>query len=352
MPRTALQPVVWKPPAPTGRARERKGPPTMPPPELLPISGEGPEDVVVDAEGRLLCGVADGRILRLGPDGSVAETVADIAPGRPAGLQPLPDGRLLVCDARLGRLLRVDPAAGAAVGTADRKGAVEVLADSMDGEPLRFCSNAVTAADGTVYFTESSRRWTIDDWKADILEHSGTGRLLRVGPDGGEPEVLLEGLQFANGVVLGPDEVWVAVAETGAYRVSRLWLAGGRAGDRDVLVELPGFPDNMSTGPSGVVWIAMPSHRDPVLDLLHRTHPAVRRAVWALPPRLQPAPERTVWVIGVDADGRVVHDLQGPGDRFSQVTGVCEHDGRLYLGSLVERAVAVVPLPEAGRASG
>jgi len=39
-----------------------------------------------------------------------------------------------------------------------------------------------------------------------------------------------------------------------------------------------------------------------------------------------------------------VHDLQGEGDAFHFVTGMREHQGRLYLGSLVERAVAVLEL--------
>jgi hypothetical protein len=50
-------------------------------------------------------------------------------------------------------------------------------------------------------------------------------------------------------------------------------------------------------------------------------------------------------VLAVDAAGAVVHDLQGPGDRYAMVTGMREHDGRLYLGSLAERAVAVLDLP-------
>jgi hypothetical protein len=71
----------------------------------------------------------------------------------------------------------------------------------------------------------------------------------------------------------------------------------------------------------------------------------LRRAVWALPERLQPKPVRTLWVLAVDATGAVVHDLQGPGDRYTMVTGMREHAGRLYLGSLAERAVAARDLP-------
>ena len=314
------------------RARARSGPRPLPPPQRLEVDGAAPEDVVVDEAGRVVTGVDDGRVLRVGPDGGV-EVVADTG-GRPLGIELLGDGRLLVCDARRG-LLAVDPATSA----------VEVLVDRVAGEPMRFCNNAAVAADGTVYFSDSSRRFGIDHWRADLLEHSGTGRLLKRDPSG-RVEVLLDGLQFANGVALAADESFVTVAETGAYRLTRLWLAGERAGQTDLLADnLPGFPDNLSTGPGGLLWVALGSPRNPLLDRLHRRNPALRRAVWALPERLQPKPVRTLWVLAVDAGGAVVHDLQGPGDDYTMVTGVREHGGRLYLGSLAERAVAVLDLP-------
>jgi sugar lactone lactonase YvrE len=254
--------------------------------------------------------------------------------GRPLGIELLGDGRLLVCDVRRG-LLAVDPEGGA----------VEVLVDRVAGEPMLFCNNAAVAADQTVYFSDSSRRFGIDHWRGDILEHSGTGRLLRRDP-GGAVELLLDGLQFANGVALGPGESFVTVAESGAYRLTRLWLAGERAGQRDVLVDnLPGFPDNLAAGFSGLIWVALGAPRNPLLDRLHRLPPVLRRAVWALPGRLQPQPVRTLWGLAVDATGSLVHDLQGPGDHYSFVTGVREHGGRLYLGSLTQHAIAVLDLP-------
>ncbi len=305
----------------------------MPAPRLVEINGRGPEDVVVDPGGRLLTGVEDGRILRVTADGRRIDTVADTG-GRPLGLEWDADGRLVVCDAHRG-LLRVDPGGGT----------VETLVDEVGGERLRLCNNAAVAADGTVYFSDSSRRFGLEHWKADLLEHSGTGRLLRRDPNGAV-EVVLAGLQFANGVALAADESFVAVAETGAYRVSRLWLSGPRAGQHDLLVDnLPGFPDNLSTGADGRIWIALPSPRDRTLDWAHARNPAVRKLVWALPDRLQPAPKHTVWALAVDPTGTVVADLQAPGDRYRMVTGVREHADRLYLGSLTERAVAVVVLP-------
>jgi sugar lactone lactonase YvrE len=300
--------------------------------ELIHVPGSGPEDVAVLHDGCLVVGLDDGRICRLSPDGRRTEIVADTT-GRPLGIEVRDDGKLYVCDAHRGLLL-VDPDAGD----------VEVLVDRIGGRPLRFTNNAAIHPDGSVLFSDSSLRFGIEHFKADLLEHSCTGRLLRWRD--GEVEVLLEGLAFANGVALTHDGAAVLVAETAGYRVTRYWLAGERAGTSEVLIEnLPGFPDNLSTGPGGTVWIAMPSTREATLDLLLPRPPALRRAVWALPDRFQPQASRNTFVIGIDADGAVTHNLQGPGDRLHYVTGVREHDGHLYLGSLVEGAVARYRLP-------
>ncbi|MFD9483025.1 SMP-30/gluconolactonase/LRE family protein [Streptomyces sp. NPDC059991] len=249
--------------------------------------------------------------------------------GRPLGLEVLPDGRLLVCDAERG-LLRLDP---------DGKQGVEMLADSVAGAPLRFCSNAVAASDGTVYFTVSSRRHGLGDWLSDIVEHQPTGLLARLVP-GGDAEVLLDGLQFANGVALAPDESFVTVAETGARRLARLWLTGPDAGCHDTPADdLPGSPDNMSRSPGGGFWVALASPRTPPLEWLHRAAPRVRRAVAAVARRLPPPPALGgARVVEVDTYGRVVRELRGRGYRM--VSGVAEYEGRLALGSLQEGAVA------------
>jgi sugar lactone lactonase YvrE len=302
----------------------------MPAPRRTPVGGTGPEDVAVRVDGTVYTGVNDGRILRLVPDGGV-DTVADTG-GRPLGIEVHPDGDLVVCDAYRG-LLRVDPSTGA----------ITVLVDEVEGEPMLLCDNAAVASDGTIYFSDSSRRFTLAHWRADLMEHSGTGRLLRRDPSG-RVDVLLSGLQFANGVALAADGSFVAVAETGAYRVTRLWLTGPRAGQTDTLVDnLPGFPDNVSTGSNGLLWIAIPSPRNPLLDWAHARPPWVLRSIWGLPQGLQPPPEHTTWVMAVDPDGRVVHDLQGR-HGYNMVTGVREHGGTLYLGSLVDTSVAAVPL--------
>ncbi|MGW0876508.1 SMP-30/gluconolactonase/LRE family protein [Streptomyces sp. NPDC002740] len=307
----------------------------------ITLPGHGPEDVVADARGRVLTGVSDGRILRVDglddPPAARVEHIAEIG-GRPLGLEVLPDGDLLVCCAD-GALLRVDPEG--------RTGNVRVLTESAAGERLRFCSNVVALPDGTVYFTVSSRVHPLRDWMGDLVEHTGTGRLLRLEPGAREAEVALEGLQFANGLARGADDSFLIVAETGARRLTRYQLTGPRAGRAEPLVErLPGFPDNLWRGaPDGPVWVALAGPRVPPLDLLHRAGPAVRRRAARLALKAPYRPSGTAGVLAVDDDGRIVHHLTHRRSGFRMVTSVCETGGRLVLGSLWERGIAVCEAP-------
>jgi hypothetical protein len=67
--------------------------------------------------------------------------------------------------------------------------------------------------------------------------------------------------------------------------------------------------------------------------------------VWALPEAVQPKPADQVWVLAVDpATGAVVHDLQGAHPDFGMATGVREHEGTVWLGSLVGTTVAAFDL--------
>lgn len=334
MGRPAIAPHTWQPPPAPARARRRNGTRPWALDEVVPVPGERAEDVAIGADGTLFTGVEDGRVQRVDPASRRAETVADTG-GRPLGIEVLPDGRLLVCDAVRG-LLRVDPVTGT----------VDKLVGEVRGTRMLFCNNAAVASDGTVYFSDSSRRFGIAHWRGEIFEHSCTGRLLRRDPDG-TVDVLLDGMAFANGVALAPDESYVAVAETSAYRVTRYWLDGERAGTTDLLVDnLPGFPDNMSTGGDGLLWIALASPRNALLDFTCPRNPLLRKAVWALPESVQERLEgRTTWVMAVDRDGAVVHDLQTPGGAYPMVTGVRERDGTLYLGSLARGAIGVATVP-------
>ena len=48
---------------------------------VIPVNGEGPEDVLVDANGRIYTGLSDGRIVRISGDGVIGDVTLEI-PGR------------------------------------------------------------------------------------------------------------------------------------------------------------------------------------------------------------------------------------------------------------------------------
>ena len=332
MAKTRLIPRRWRPPQDVGLRGPFAPNVALAHLDVIPLPGSGAEDVAVDSSGAIYTGTREGYLLRISPDGRSVERLAQTG-GRPLGIEVHPDGWLVVCDAHRG-LLRVDPSTGE----------ITELVTAIDGRPMRFTNNCAVAKDGTIYFSDSSQHFGLEEFKGDLLSHTSSGRLIRRAPDG-TITVLLDDLDFANGVALAQDESFVLVAETGGYRVTRLDLAGPEAGRRSVIIDnLPGIPDNMSTGSDGVFWIAMPTARNRLLDLLLSRPGFLRSAVWSMPERLQPDVTRITWVVGIDGEGDVVHNLQASGKDFHYVTGVREHDGRLYLGSLVEPGVAIVDL--------
>ncbi|MET0864208.1 MAG: SMP-30/gluconolactonase/LRE family protein [Nakamurella sp.] len=325
MGKSAIHPVVWQPPPAPARARQRSSQRPFDP-VVIDLPGRGPEDVAIHPDGSVFVGVDDGRILRLGRT-SRPEQVAETG-GRPLGIEIHPDGGLIVCDCTRG-LLEVDPDTGG----------VEILVDSFQGERLKFCNNSTVARDGTIYFTDSSTRFGQPEYVADLLEHSGTGRLFRRDISG-SVDLVADGLDFANGVTLSRDEDFLIVAETGGYRLTRIWLTGGRAGDQEVFVgNLPGLPDNVSTGDGGLIWVALPSPRSRSLDALLPRPTWLRKLVWALPKKLRPKDTPTAWVQAYDSDGALVHDLQTTHPKLRMVSGVRESAGTVWLGSLESSTV-------------
>ncbi len=304
---------------------------------------------MVAADGSVLTGVDDGRVLRLDPVTSRVTVVADTG-GRPLGLEWLPDGRLLVCDAEIGLLAieinRASERPPTGVPTTGL-GKVETLVDQVDGQQVRVCNNATVGADGTIWFTDSTARFDFAHWKADVIEHRGTGRVLRRDPDGATSTVCA-GLQFANGVALNADESALFVAETGGYAVHRVELTGAGAGTREPVIEnLAGFPDNVTLGNDGLIWVALASPRNAIVDRLSPLPPILRRAVWALPERVQPKPAFEVGLVALDpVTGSVVHNVAGHNPEFGVSTGVRDHNGTLWLGSLYATSIASFELSE------
>jgi len=298
---------------------------------LLPVPTQGPEDVACAADGSLYTGLADGRVIRLTPDGAV-ETFAQTR-GRPLGMVFDANGHLLVADAHRG-LLRIDGS-----------GRVSTLVDQYRGRPLKFVDDLDVAADGTVYFSDVSLRFSYDDYLLDFYEGSRTGRLFEYRPDTGAVRVLLDGLFFANGVALGPDDQYVLVNETGLGRIQRVWLSGPQIDRSEVFLDgLPGTPDNINFDGHETFWVAMPSLRagiDAVAD-----KPVLRRLVAALPTSWQEAfAQPASFIVGVNTQGKIVTNLQDPALGYPGITSATPCGDQLMLGSLHNVAIGVFPVP-------
>ena len=301
--------------------------------ERLHVDGFGPEDVAIDSQDRIYSGTADGRIFRFQADGTRPEVFANTQ-GRPLGLIFDHNGNLIVADAIKGLL------------SIAQDGSIAVLTTQADGVPFRCTNDLDIAADGTIYFTDSSHRFPLTQLKADLLEHQPNGRFMAYDPGTKQTRVLLSDLYFANGVAVSPDQSFVLVNETGAYRVRRYWLTGPKQGQSDIFIDnLPGFPDGISSNGRDTFWLTLVNGRDAALDGL-LPHPFLRKVVMRLPDFLQPNIKRYAFVLALDRNGRVVRNLQDPSPQcFTQIANVVEHKGTLYFGSIGESAIGRMQLP-------
>src|SRR5207247_8296314 len=103
-----VDPVAWTPPLAPGYGGPFPRNDRLAAMERLSLGPDhGPEAVALDAAGRIYTSTREGRILRLRPDGSGAETYADTK-GAPPGLHFAASGARIVDGAMRG-LLRIAP---------------------------------------------------------------------------------------------------------------------------------------------------------------------------------------------------------------------------------------------------
>ena len=328
-----IAPAAWTPPASPGLTGQFAQNSRLSPVQKLSLGdGHKPEDVAVDAEGKIYAGFEDGRIMVLQADGTQPRVFADTQ-GRPLGLIFDRDGNLIVADALKGLL------------SVNKDGAIKLLADEADGVKFSCLNDLDIGADGTIYFTEASKKFPMSQFTNDLLEHQPNGRLLALDPKSPRPRTLLRDVYFANGVAVSPDQMFVLVAETGKYRIRRVWLKEPKMGQNDIFIDnLPGFPDGLSWNGRDRFWLALVAPRNALFDRM-LPYPFVRKIVARLPKFLQPAPARYSFVVGLDPQGRVVENLQnGSEDCYAEIANVVEHNGSLYFGSIREDSVGRFPL--------
>jgi sugar lactone lactonase YvrE len=255
----------------------------------------GPEDVAIrSGEGRVYTGIGDGSLLSIDPATGETRFFANTG-GRPLGVTFDASGdTLFVADAELGLL------------SVDRAGAVTVLANEADGEPVTFADNLDVDGSGTVWFSAPTREHTLAQVTLDVWDSRPSGRLLRYDPQERKARVVLDNLFYANGVAVAQDDSFVLVAEFLAFRITRYWLTGERAGSHEVFVDgLPGYPDNITRTPDGHFLVGLSLERVPGLDK-QRPHPWMVKVIYRLPGFMKPKAQYPGYLLEFDASGQLL----------------------------------------------
>ena len=298
-----------------------------------------PDKLLVDEAGRIYAGDEAGRILRLLPSGQGDYSLEVYAEpgGRPMELDFDPDGNLIVANLQGSHFL-IEPD-----GKAHRL-------PTLEGLPLGGAGVAV-ARDGVIYYGANTERQGSEQTEAfmSMLAARPTSELRAFDPRTGEVTTLVGGLLLPVGVELSAKQDFVAVAEFFAYRVTRYWIAGPKAGTSDRLIEnLPGVVDGLSSDGRGTFYLTMPAYRTSALDWMHQ-HPWVKDQLAKVLPLLLKiglAPGATPGlVVALDESGEILRSFQDPdGLVVSTVTAAEYHAGDLYLSSIAGDWIARCPV--------
>lgn len=332
-----IKPAAWEAPSNPGYAGDFAANERLVALELidLPEGEYGPEDVALGPDGRVYMALHSGKITALDLETLTFETVADTG-GRPLGIEFDSSGLLWIADAYRG-LLTMSLAGDV----------ITVSNQTSDGSPILYADDVDIAADGKVYFSDASTRFSaaeIGDTLAasilDLMEHSSNGRVLVYNPADRTTSVLVDGLTFANGVALSADEQTLMIAETGTYTIHAFDLRTGTMAP--LLGPLPGFPDNINDNADGTFWAGLVSPRNDAIDDLSG-RPFMRKVVMRLPDAFRPAPTRYSFILRLDADGNVIETLQDPSGTYASTTGaITLPDGRIVVSSLSEPRVGIL----------
>ena len=300
--------------------------------DIRPV--HGPEDVAAqlsDQGMRLWMSSQEGKIIELDPATQEIVTRADTG-GVPLGIEFDSSGNLVIADAIKGLLLFT------------AAGELRTLTDQVGESAILFADDLDIAPDGRIYFSDASTRFvaktvgqTLKASTFDLLEHGRSGRILVYDPSDGSTAIVKDGLSFANGVAMGPQGQSIIFNETGEYRIHRLWIAGEKAGQSEVILDnLPGYPDNINPGPDDTFFVGLVAPRSKFIDKFSN-NPFMRKLALRLPEFMRPKAQNYGFIMQIDAYGDVIQTWQDPTGDYALTTGaILAEDGYLYVSSLHE----------------
>ena len=324
----SIAPVAWQAPTNDGFTDDFKQNRKLADIEIISLEDtHGPEAIALK-DGILYASTREGWIIRYDElTGEVSKWVN--TQGSPLGIAFDNNGNLIVADAYRGLL------------SIASTGQITLLTNSVNGQGILYADDLDIADDGKIYFSDASSKFGAEQFggtypasRLDILEHGGHGRLLVYNPNSQTTEVVMAGLNFANGVAIDNQSQFVLICETGSYRIHKYWLKGEKIGTSEILIDnLPGFPDNVVHGHNGRFWVGLVSPRNQLLDNVSNL-PMLRKVVHRLPDILQPQAQHYSHVFAMDGNGKIATSLQDPKGHYHTNTGALESEEWLYISSL------------------
>lgn len=307
---------------------------------------DGPEDVILDRQGRLYGGVRQGWIIRFSGPNFEEREIFSRPGGRPLGMAFDKDDNLIVCIGGMG-LYGIRPNGESYKLTDETNRSWNKI---NDDSRLRLADDVDIAPDGKIYFSEATIRYEMHSWATDALEGRGNGRLICYDPATKTTTTLLKDIVFPNGVCVSHDGQSVLYAQTWLCRIQRYWLAGPKKGTEETLVDgLPGYPDNINRASNGTYWLALVGMRTPTFDLAMRMPDFRTRLVKKIAPDEWLYPNiNNGCICRFDEQGKVLESLWDPGGQsHPTITSMREDRGYLYLGGLYNNRIGRIRLPDA-----
>ena len=306
---------------------------------------EGPEDVILDAEGRLYCGDRRGWVWRFSGANYEHGEVFSRVGGFPLGMAFDAQGNLLICVGGMGLYSITPDGTAKPLATQTKRSWYRIRDDSA----IRLADDLDVVPDGRVFFSDASTRFDGTEYMFDVTEARPNGRVLCFDPSSGKTTTVVKNMPFPNGVCTAHDGESIFVASTITCSVWRYWVSGAQNGEFEpFLTNLPGFPDNINRASDGTYWMAFAGMRTPSFDLSLRDAGWRRRMLKQIPQdEWLMFNMNTSCVFRFDEAGNVLESFwDETQEDHSVITSMREYDGHLFLGGMHNDRVGRIRLQE------
>src|SRR5262245_16135037 len=206
------------------------------------------EGVVIDKEGNAWGGGRNGKVYEVSPDGKVHEVAQLPAGSIPNGVTLDRAGNFVYCDLGKKAVMRLSP-----------DGKVSMIADRVGSLALSLPNFCSYDAEGNLYVSNSSTQ-DIDHVLSELEKPAPNGALVRIRPDG-RGEIVAEGIYFANGTAIDPNEDAVYVLESSRDDCLRIQIKkDGTFGKPEVYSkDFPALPDGMAFDVDRNLYVTLPA---------------------------------------------------------------------------------------------